>query len=222
MALKINETGEQPPADERLTAQEKRVMTILGYKDTEPLTDSTFDSTTVTLKLLPVNIVDLIGKEDTLDGPVTYVIQENPDVEETENAVKTIETSNSNLLNKIIVQDVRSESTKENATEGENGNVSETSKNHWAFSERKISSATDRSKAFRTRKRKLMEEEEDNFEGIAIATQKRMANDIKEINQSVTDMKNNLNKYLERMDQKFDKMLELLAVALNVEPSELA
>lgn len=81
--------------------------------------------------------------------------------------------------------------------------------------------STERAKKCRAKKRKLMQEREDSFEKKAITTQENMASDINQINITLIEMKNSMKRYMERIDQKFDKMLDLLAIALNVEPEEI-
>lgn len=66
-----------------------------------------------------------------------------------------------------------------------------------------------------------MQEREDSFEKKAITTQENMASDINQINITLIEMKNQMKRYMERIDQKFDRMLDLLAIALNVEPEEI-
>lgn len=66
-----------------------------------------------------------------------------------------------------------------------------------------------------------MQEREDSFEKKAITTQENMASDINQININLIEMKNQMKRYMERIDQKFDRMLDLLAIALNVEPEEI-
>lgn len=66
-----------------------------------------------------------------------------------------------------------------------------------------------------------MQEREDSFEKKAITTQENMASDINQINITLIEMKNSMKRYMERIDQKFDRMLDLLAIALNVEPEEI-